>query len=125
MRCDIKVLGASLPRYRNVWDPRGLAALSRTALPVQARPGNHGDQLLYLTPPQIAAAMAVGIRFTPATPEQVQRLSMQRRVFRIDEAPHLATRDGSFFETAATLQRLIAAHQADEAPQQADLAIWE
>src|SRR3954465_13228331 len=69
--------------------------------------------------------MALGIRFTPATPDQVQRLAMQRRVFRIDEAPHLATRDGSFFETAATLQRLIAAHHAEEAQQQADLAASE
>ncbi len=69
--------------------------------------------------------MALGLRFTPATPDQVQRLSMQRKVFRIDGAPHLATRDGSFFETAATLQRLIAAHQVEDAQQQADLAAWE
>jgi hypothetical protein len=50
---------------------------------------------------------------------------MQRKIFRIDGAPHLATRDGSFFETAATLQRLIAAHQAGEAQQQPDLAARE
>jgi hypothetical protein len=50
---------------------------------------------------------------------------MQRRVFRIDGAPYLATRDGSFFETAATLHRLIAARHADEAQQQADLAAWD
>jgi hypothetical protein len=59
---------------------------------------------LHLTPAQIAAAMALGIRFTPATPDQVQRLSMQRKIFRIDAAPHLATRDGSCFETAAIVQ---------------------
>jgi hypothetical protein len=76
-----------------------------------------GEQPLHLTPAQIAAAMALGIRFTPATSDQVQRLAMQRKVFRIDEAPHLATRDGSFFE--------IAAHHADEAQQQADLVAWE
>ena len=33
---------------------------------------------------------------------------MQRKVFEIDGQPHLATRDGSFFETAGTLERLIA-----------------
>jgi hypothetical protein len=69
--------------------------------------------------------MALGIRLTPATPDQVQRLAMQRRIFRIDGAPHLATRDGSFFETAATLQRLIAAHHPDQVQQQADLTAWE
>jgi hypothetical protein len=45
---------------------------------------------LHLTPAQIAAAMALGIRFP-----------------------------------AATLQRLIEAHQVEDAQQQADLAAWE
>jgi DNA-binding protein H-NS len=48
---------------------------------------------------------------------------MQRKVFEIDGQPHLATRDGSFFETAGTLERLIAGEL--EAQQQADLAAWE
>ncbi len=72
---------------------------------------------------QIAAARACGIEFPPASPAQVQRLSMQRKVFEIDGQPHLATRDGSFFETAGTLERLIAGEV--EAQQQADLAAWE
>ncbi len=48
---------------------------------------------------------------------------MQRKVFEIDGQPHLATRDGSFFETAGTLERLIAGEL--NARQQADLAAWE
>ena len=48
---------------------------------------------------------------------------MQRKVFEIDGQPHLATRDGSFFETAGTLERLIAGEL--DAQQQADLAAWE
>ena len=38
-------------------------------------------------------------------------------------SPTLATRDGSFFETAGTLERLIAGEV--EAQQQADLAAWK
>jgi hypothetical protein len=48
---------------------------------------------------------------------------MQRKVFEIDGQPHLATRDGSFFETAGTLERLIAGEL--EARSRADLAAWE
>ena len=72
---------------------------------------------------KVAAARACGIEFPSASPAQVQRLSMQRKVFEIDGQPHLATRDGSFFETAGTLERLIAGEL--EAQQQADLAAWE
>ncbi len=72
---------------------------------------------------KVAAARACGIEFPPASPAQVQRLSMQRKVFEIDGQPHLATRDGSFFETAGTLERLIAGEV--ETRQQADLAAWE
>jgi hypothetical protein len=63
---------------------------------------------LELTPDQCAAAEACGCVFLPATDEQVGRLSMQRRVFRIDGRPCVATRDGGgFFETHATLLPLI------------------
>src|SRR5215210_6230275 len=72
---------------------------------------------------KVAAARACGIEFPPASPAQVQRLSMQRKVFEIDGQPHLATRDGSFFETAGTLERLIA--EELDAQQHADLAAWE
>ena len=61
-----------------------------------------------LTPDQRAAAEACGCVFLPATDEQVGRFSMQRRVFRIDGRPFVATRDGGgFFETHATLLPLI------------------
>ncbi len=72
---------------------------------------------------EVAAARACGIEFPPASPAQVQRLSMQRKVFEIGGQLHLATRDGSFFETAGTLERLIAGEV--ETRQQADLAAWE
>ena len=48
---------------------------------------------------------------------------MQRKVFEIDGQPHLASRDGNFFETAGTLECLIAGEL--DAQQQADLAAWE
>jgi hypothetical protein len=48
---------------------------------------------------------------------------MQLKVFRIGRQPYLATRDGGFIETAATLERLIAA--GFEEQQQADLVAWE
>ncbi len=64
-----------------------------------------------LTPDQLAAARACGCVLTPATEDQVRRFSMQRRVFRIDGRPFVATRDGGgFFETHATLARLIEVH---------------
>ena len=64
-----------------------------------------------LTPDQRATAEACGCVFLPATDEQVGRLSMQRRVFRIAGRPFVATRDGGgFFETHATLARLIEVH---------------
>jgi hypothetical protein len=61
-----------------------------------------------LTEEQAAAARARGCAFFPASPEQVARLSMQRRVFTLGGRPFLATRDGGgFHETHATLARLI------------------
>jgi hypothetical protein len=76
---------------------------------------------LNLSPQQIAAAHLVGVAFPPATPAQVQRLAMQRKVFQIAGMAVLATRDGTFFETAATLAPLIAEGER----QQRDLAAWE
>lgn len=74
-----------------------------------------------LSPDQIAAAEFAGVRFLTATPDQIRRLSMQRKVFRVGETAVLATRDGSFFETAATLTSLI-----EEGEQQRrDLAAWQ
>ena len=40
------------------------------------------------------AAKACGCAFLPATVAQVALLSMQRRIFRIDGGPFVATRDG-------------------------------
>ena len=61
-----------------------------------------------LTPAQISAARARGCAFFPATPDQVVRLGMQRRLFVLDGRPHVATRDGGgFLETHGTLAALL------------------
>ena len=61
-----------------------------------------------LTPDHLRAAQACGCVFLPATDAQVQRLSMQRRIFRLGGKPFVATRDGgAFLETHATLLPLI------------------
>ena len=60
-----------------------------------------------LTPNQHRAARACGFTFFPATEAQVQRLTMQRRIFRIDGLPCMATRDGAYWETHGTLLRLV------------------
>ena len=74
----------------------------------RAAPANNWKRTLELTPDQLRAARACGCVFLPATDEQVGRLSMQRRVFRIDGEPFVATRDGGgFFETHGTLLPLI------------------
>jgi type IV secretory pathway VirB10-like protein len=62
---------------------------------------------LKLTPDQQRAARACGFAFFPATDEQVRRLTMQKRVFRIDDQPYLATRDGGYWETHGTLTQVI------------------
>ena len=79
----------------------------------------HTGSVLDLTPKQIAAATFVGVRFLRATPDQVRRFTMQK-VFRIAGEAVLATRNGRFFETAATLQRLTAEGER----QHQDLAQW-
>ncbi len=63
-----------------------------------------------LTPAQLGAARARGCVLTPATEDQVRRLSMQRRIFLVDGLPFVAARDG-FFETHGTLAVLIEGHQ--------------
>jgi hypothetical protein len=65
---------------------------------------------LELTPAQQVAARASGLALLPATEEQVARLTVQRRVFRIAGRPFLATRDGGYFETHATLAAQIEAY---------------
>ena len=70
-----------------------------------------------LTEEQVEAAKACGCVFLPATEAQVALLSMQRRVFRIDGKPFMATRDGGgFFETHGTLTLMIGGHGRDGAP---------
>jgi hypothetical protein len=73
-----------------------------------------------LTQEQIAAARARGCAFFPATPDQVARLGMQRRIFVLDGRPHIATRDGGgFLETHGTLAALVG-HTADSEPRTAE-----
>ena len=77
--------------------------------------------MLDLTSDQVADAETVGVSFPAATPQQVQRLSMHLKVFRVGGEPVLATRDGALFETAATLGRLI----VEGGRQRRDLAAWQ
>ena len=63
-----------------------------------------------LTPDQLRAARTGGCVITPATEDQVRRLTMQRRVFSIGGEPFVAARDG-FFETHGTLAALIEQHR--------------
>ncbi|MDO9713522.1 hypothetical protein [Paracraurococcus lichenis] len=60
-----------------------------------------------LTSEQFAAARAAGCAFFPAIEAQVQRLTMQRRIFRLDGKAFMVTRDGAFYETHGTLLQLI------------------
>ncbi len=61
-----------------------------------------------LTPDEVAAAKALGCRVTDATAEQIQRLTMQRRIFRIDERPVVIQRGTAPLETHGTLSAIIA-----------------
>ena len=64
-----------------------------------------------LTQEQVEAAQASGYAFFPATEAQIAVLSMQRRIFRIEGRPFVATRDdGGFMETHGTLLPLIEGH---------------
>jgi hypothetical protein len=62
---------------------------------------------LVLTAEQVAAAVASGCVFEPASPAAVQRLAMQRKVFYIDGQAVLAGRGDGLFETVGTLMQLI------------------
>jgi hypothetical protein len=48
----------------------------------------------------------------PATQGQIDRMTMQRRVFDLDGRPHVVSRDGLYFETHATLAPVIADAEA-------------
>ncbi len=63
---------------------------------------------MQLSNEQADAARALGCRFIAATEAQVRQFSMQRRVFTIEGKPFLAARQDGFYETAGTLQALIA-----------------
>ncbi len=60
---------------------------------------------MHLTPDQLAAARARGCVVTPATAAQVQRLSMQRRIFHVGGEPLDAARDG-YIENHGTQSQL-------------------
>ncbi|WP_131829617.1 hypothetical protein, partial [Teichococcus deserti] len=62
---------------------------------------------MHLTREQFRIAEALGCSFQPAAPEQISRLSMQRRVFWLGEQAFLVQRRDGFYETAATLTRLL------------------
>ncbi|GGC25842.1 hypothetical protein GCM10011504_00060 [Siccirubricoccus deserti] len=62
---------------------------------------------MVLTAEQVAAAVASGCVFEPASPAAVQRLAMQRKVFYIDGQAVLAGRGDGLFETVGTLMQLI------------------
>lgn len=69
-----------------------------------------------LTPQQIAAAKARGFTIFPATRDQVERMTMQRRVFLVDDRPHVVSRDGLYFETHATLAPVLKDVPAEAPP---------
>jgi hypothetical protein len=97
-------------------------------VPRGARPHPHNPDAiegtpLEPTPEQIEAARARGCVFLPATEAQVQRLAMQRRIFRLGGRPHVATRDGGgFLETHATFAALAG---GGHAPDRESVAVEE
>jgi len=73
-----------------------------------------------LTPEMVRAAEAQGCHFTPATTEQVARLTMQRRIFLIDGEPHVAMREKTgVMETHGAVARLIAGEPPETPPAEA------
>ena len=66
------------------------------------------DKTVQLTQEQLRAAKEGGIEFQPATPEQVARLTMQRRIFLLpDGQPHVGSRNGTVWETHGAIALLI------------------
>jgi hypothetical protein len=63
---------------------------------------------LKLSPLQVAAAKSRGFALFPATQAQIERMTMQRRIFDVEGRPHVVSRDGVYFETHATLAPVIA-----------------
>jgi hypothetical protein len=63
---------------------------------------------LKLSPQQVAAAKARGFVLFPASQPQIDRMTMQRRIFDVNGRPYVVSRDGVYFETHATLAPLIA-----------------
>ncbi|MBY0330262.1 MAG: hypothetical protein K2X49_06300 [Acetobacteraceae bacterium] len=61
-----------------------------------------------LSAEQVAAAEAAGCRFLPAPADALHRFAMQRKLFHAGGREVLATRGGGLYETASTLERLIA-----------------
>ena len=76
-----------------------------------------------LTTDQLGAARACGCALVPATEDQLQRLSMQRRIFSIDGQPFVATRGGGLNETHGTLAALIEQHAAETPRPSADVEV--
>jgi len=70
--------------------------------------------ILQLTKEQAEAARALGCRFVAATEAQIRQFSMQRRIFTIEGQPFLAARKDGFYETAGTLQALIAGAMSEQ-----------
>lgn len=70
------------------------------------------ESLLNLTTEQVAAAEAAGCQFIPAPPDGLHRYAMQRKLFRFGGQDVLATCGGGLYETASTLDRLIAVGRA-------------
>lgn len=71
---------------------------------------------MHLTAEQFQAAQARGCAFQPANPEQIHQMAMQRRVFWLQDQAYLALRPDGFFETAATLAKLLEAPEPDPGP---------
>jgi hypothetical protein len=84
------------------WTRRPGTAIRRPCPPLLS------ESPLNLTAEQVAAAEAAGCRFVPVPSDGPHRYAMQRKLFRLAAGEMLATRGGGLYETAATLERLIA-----------------
>jgi hypothetical protein len=71
---------------------------------------------VHLTSEQFEAAQTRGCQFQPASEAQIRQMAMQRRIFWLGEQAFTAQRSDGFFETAATLQKLLAGEAEAESP---------